>query len=65
MVNKVIREQKKKYASPLYNDKELHEKDENLLEMTIPDKLFLEMILLEIRTATLTYSKNKKLATMT
>ena len=62
-INTKIEEIKKQYSVPIYNPEKLLEIDDNDLQFTISDQLFLETLLMEIRGKTISYAsyrnKNK------
>lgn len=62
IVKKVISEVKKQYVLPVYNYDNIDEVSPEMLQFQISDQMFFEMILLEIRGKTISYSSYKKKA---
>ena len=59
-VQKVILDLKQEYALPVYNLKNILEVPNDMIQFTISDQLFFEMLLLKIREKTISYSCFKK-----
>ena len=59
-VKETILNVKKQYAATPYNQDDIHNIDNYTLQLTINDQLFFEMVLLEIRSATISFATNKK-----
>ena len=55
-INKKIDEVKKQYSLPVYNFENLHNIPENEIQLFINDQLFLDILLMEIRGQTISYS---------
>ena len=60
VVKKVITNVKRQYALPVYNQDNLNEIDNMELQFDINDQLFFEVLLMEIRGKTISYSSHKK-----
>lgn len=63
LINKIIKEEKHKYALPIYALNAIDNLPENEIQFTIPDDLFLETILLRIRGETVKFSSEIKKCT--
>ena len=59
-MNETIENIKKEYTVSMYNN--LDKIDDNLLQLSISDKLFLEMLLLRIRQETIHFASQRKKA---
>ena len=59
-IKKVIKTVKEQYILPVYNIDNLDEIPDSELQFTISDQLFLDVLLMEIRTAIMSYSVKKK-----
>ena len=60
LIKKVILEIKKQYAVIIYNQDEIQNISDELIEFSINDQLFLETLLMEIRGKTISYASFKK-----
>ena len=60
LIRKAINEEKNKYAIPVYNLNTLENIGNELIQLTIPDDLFLEMLLLRIRGESIRYATQAK-----
>jgi exonuclease III len=60
LIKQKIQDIKTQYACPVYNMENLHDIDNENLQLTICDKLFLDTLLMEIRGKTISYSSYKK-----
>ena len=59
-IKRVIKNTKEQYALPVYNMDNLQEIPDSELKFTISDQLFLDVLLMEIRSAVMGYSVKKK-----
>ena len=60
LINQTINEVKLKYAVPVYNIDKIEEIPTNDIQFTIYDQLFMDMLLMEIRGKSISYSSYKK-----
>ena len=60
LVNEEIRAVVEEYAVPIYNRDMLQYIPKSEIQLTISDQLFLEMLLMKIRTKTIAYASSKK-----
>ena len=61
MINSVIQEEKEKYAIPVHSLEYLHQAPNDLVQFTISDGQFLEMLLLRIWGETIKLASLKKI----
>ena len=59
-VKDIIRETKIKYVLPVYNFNNIDEIDEMELQLTIKEQTFFDILLMDIRGMTISYSSYKK-----
>lgn len=59
-VKKCINNVKEQYMLPIYDLEFVNATESNNIQLTIPDQLFSEMLLMEIRGKTIAYSSYKK-----
>ena len=60
LINKAIKEERVKYALPIYEFNAIHNIPDSEIQFTIEDELFLEMLLLRIRGETIKFSSEIK-----
>ena len=60
LINKTIDQEKIKYLPPVYNMDNIHTISDNEIQFTIPDNLFLETLMMEIRGISIKFSSRIK-----
>ena len=62
-INETIKRVTEQYVLPVYNIEKLEEIPQNELQFTISDQLFLDVLMMEMRSTIIAYSVKKKKAT--
>ena len=60
LINQTIEQSKLEYAIPIYNQNNINNIEDEFIQFTISDKLFLEMLLLKIRQETIKFASQQK-----